>query len=305
MNGTTEVDQMWGLSIAMVVVAAATLAVLVWRGCLRANAMADGPRRDVGLQWWDLPTALLVMVLGMLAFGGVGAQVFELEPGTTRPAGGIRAQAAWVLLSQLIGQGVVLAYVMWRTAAAVHGWRRFGLVPTRPTRDAWMSLLGLAAALPLVVGTLSLMSMIGEWVGMPAPAVGHELLDELLRSDDAVGLAMMIVAVVVVGPFFEELIFRGVVQTSLMSVLGAARRWLVVVIAAVVFALIHVGAGTFDPEGVGGVPWHALPGLAVLGVVLGWLYEKTGSLWPAVVVHGGFNAFNVAMVLAMQRWEWL
>jgi membrane protease YdiL (CAAX protease family) len=41
-----------------------------------------------------------------------------------------------------------------------------------------------------------------------------------------------------------------------------------------------------------------LPGLLVLGVVLGWLYERSGSLLPCVLVHAGFNALNIAMVLA-------
>lgn len=295
----------WAISIAIIVAAAGVFAVLVWRGCLRRDAMADGPRRAVGLQWWDLPAALGVMLLGMIGFGLMGGLVFEIDRTTGDVAGGIRAQAAWVLLSQLYGQGVVLVYVLLRTAGTVQGWRRFGLVPTRPVRDVLVGGVALLAALPMVVGVLSLMSLIGELVGMPAPAVGHELLEQVLRSDDAVGLVLMIVAVVAVGPFFEELIFRGVVQTTLLGVFGVGRRWLIVGVSALIFATIHVGAATFDPEGAGGVPWHALPGLAVLGVMLGWLYEKTGSLWPAVIVHAGFNAFNVAMVLAMQQAGWV
>ena len=39
-------------------------------------------------------------------------------------------------------------------------------------------------------------------------------------------------------------------------------------------------------------------GLLVLGLVLGWMYERTGSLWPGIVLHTGFNALNIVLALA-------
>ena len=64
-------------------------------------------------------------------------------------------------------------------------------------------------------------------------------------------------------------------------------RWLVVLSAAALFALIHLG-----PQ----VAWQGLPVLFVLGIFLGWLYERTGSLWPGIVLHAGFNAINFVLV---------
>jgi membrane protease YdiL (CAAX protease family) len=43
-----------------------------------------------------------------------------------------------------------------------------------------------------------------------------------------------------------------------------------------------------------------LPGLLVLAVVLGWLYERWGSLLPCVLVHALFNSGNCALALLMQ-----
>ncbi|MEX1017787.1 MAG: type II CAAX endopeptidase family protein, partial [Phycisphaeraceae bacterium] len=221
--------------------------------------------------------------------------------GPGEPGGpGVRVQAVWLLVVQVVSQGAVLGYLAWRVMmepGRPGGLRRLGVWP----RGVWVEwrdgLVGLAAAMPLVLGTLVLMGWVGELIGQPAPSVGHELLLTMASTDDAVGLALLVVAVVVVAPFFEEVIFRGLVQTTLLSVLGPGRRWVIVGVSAAGFAMIHAGAATFGGEGAGGVPWHALPGLAVLGVVLGWLYEKTGSLWPAVIVHAGFNGYNVAAVL--------
>ncbi|NJN06013.1 MAG: CPBP family intramembrane metalloprotease, partial [Rhodobacteraceae bacterium] len=45
----------------------------------------------------------------------------------------------------------------------------------------------------------------------------------------------------------------------------------IIIIAGALFSLIHMG----------GVSWHVLPGLFILGLILGWLYETHRSLWPS------------------------
>ena len=94
---------------------------------------------------------------------------------------------------------------------------------------------------------------------------------------------------VLVGPLLEEVVFRGLLQTLLIDTLGRRFRWTAVLIAAAVFALIHAGP----------VSWHGWPGLFVLGVVLGWLYERTGSLLPCYLAHALFNAANIAAAVGM------
>lgn len=43
--------------------------------------------------------------------------------------------------------------------------------------------------------------------------------------------------------------------------------------------------------------WHGLPGLLVLSLGLGYLYERTGSLWPPIFVHGLFNLSQIFLAL--------
>ncbi|BBG01929.1 MULTISPECIES: CPBP family intramembrane glutamic endopeptidase [Pseudonocardia] len=74
-------------------------------------------------------------------------------------------------------------------------------------------------------------------------------------------------------PFAEELLFRGIGY-------GALRRygvWVAVPASSAVFALAH---------GVNVVMVIAL----LLGVVCALLYERSRSVWPAVVAHSVFNA---------------
>jgi hypothetical protein len=54
-------------------------------------------------------------------------------------------------------------------------------------------------------------------------------------------------------------------------------RWLAVLITAVLFGMMHFN-----------VPQH-VPPLIVFGFILGFLYEKTGSLYVPVLVHVLFN----------------
>ena len=89
-------------------------------------------------------------------------------------------------------------------------------------------------------------------------------------------------AVLFIGPMTglgEELFFRGFVQTRLRERWG---RWPAIIAASAAFGLYH-----FDPV-------HSL--LAFLsGLLLGWITEASGSLWPAVTAHAVNN--SVAVIL--------
>ena len=97
----------------------------------------------------------------------------------------------------------------------------------------------------------------------------------------------LLISAVIVAPILEELIYRGLVQTALLELDANKHRWCVVLIASSWFTLIHQGA----------VTWQAMPALFVLSIFLGWLYERTKSLGPSIVLHMGFNAFNFLWIL--------
>jgi membrane protease YdiL (CAAX protease family) len=65
-------------------------------------------------------------------------------------------------------------------------------------------------------------------------------------------------------------------------------RWPVIVAASTLFAVVHLGY----------VPPPGLPGLFVLGMGLGYVYERTGALWASMLLHLVFNAANIAVVLS-------
>ncbi len=80
---------------------------------------------------------------------------------------------------------------------------------------------------------------------------------------------------VLVAPLAEELFFRGIVQTFLVGLIQ--HRWAAVALTSLTFGLVH-----FQQV-------HAIPALVVLGILIGYSYERTGSLLPPVVIHAVFN----------------
>jgi membrane protease YdiL (CAAX protease family) len=103
---------------------------------------------------------------------------------------------------------------------------------------------------------------------------------------DLFGSAVLIFVVVIAAPIAEEIVFRGVLLPSLAAHTGEGRA---IAVSALVFAAMHLNMFSFVP-------------ILLVGWVLAWLYLRSGSLWVAIIGHSAFNAFGVAVVLAL-RWR--
>jgi uncharacterized protein len=103
---------------------------------------------------------------------------------------------------------------------------------------------------------------------------------------DEGGLAAVIAGflIVAVAPLSEEIFFRGFMYGGLRRRLPV---WAAAAISGVVFGLVHYTGA--DSIGV-------VPQLAVLGILLAWLYERTGSLWPPILLHLLNNSLALVVV---------
>ncbi len=81
--------------------------------------------------------------------------------------------------------------------------------------------------------------------------------------------------VALLAPLVEEMVFRGAVLRSLLSC-HPERRWLMIVLSSLLFALAHLNPGQ-------------MPHAFVIGLLLGWMYSRTGSIVPGVVFHWANN----------------
>jgi membrane protease YdiL (CAAX protease family) len=82
---------------------------------------------------------------------------------------------------------------------------------------------------------------------------------------------------VVVAPVLEELLFRGVLLSRLRRSMSASSA---ILVSAAVFAAIHL----IDPNA-----RFVVPGLFVIGIVLGYQALRTGRVGLCIATHAGVN----------------
>lgn len=105
-------------------------------------------------------------------------------------------------------------------------------------------------------------------------------------SDTFLGLsrnAVGIMGLAFFGPLLEEVLFRGAIQGALMRYFG--RPWPAIVVAALVFGVFHM-----NPV--------QIVYATLLGIVLGWIYYRTGSLLSVIVGHVLNNSLAVVTTVA-------
>ena len=266
---------------AVIVLLGVALAAWLRRKGVLAAGWLRGRRRLPGLGWPDLLAVVGLWLVGQVVAVQAVRGLFE-EAVLER----VHESAPALLV---LHAGSVLPPTLWvlgRAAATRRGLWRLGVF-TR-ARDLWLAAKALPAAWLLATAVMLVGSAVAWLAGQPTPRVQHDLLS-VLQADGRWGTLLPIVlSAVVIAPVAEEVLTRGLFQSLLVRALGGRSRWVAVGLASVGFAALHVGS----------VPPQALPGLLVLGVVFGALYERTGSLVPGILVHAAFNALNVGLVVA-------
>ena len=157
------------------------------------------------------------------------------------------------------------------------GWKPVGFAAARP-QGLMLAGLVLLASLGVGAAYVSVVSALGLDMLLP-PRLPHEVLGEgpaMLLSIAGVGLA---------GPLIEEVFFRGFLLAALVQPLGAFRA---AVVASALFSVAHASIAVVLP-------------LFFTGLLLSWLYLRTGSLWPPFAAHAAQNLLALAVTLALEE----
>jgi membrane protease YdiL (CAAX protease family) len=156
--------------------------------------------------------------------------------------------------------GLVLAVGMRRYARLSFreaGWRDLAL------RDVSYGVLGFALCAIALTGLLASDSGFSDAIAYIADKIAH------YTPQQRVFFALM--GVIAAVP--EETIFRGILQPTLQTKLG---RWPGILLTAVIFAVYHVQFAFELP---------LLISHTCLGLILGLLRERTGTLWAPAIAH--------------------
>ncbi|MHC4619404.1 MAG: lysostaphin resistance A-like protein [Planctomycetota bacterium] len=196
-------------------------------------------------------------------------------------------------IGSIIGTGVIILLARRHFARRLKG---FGLNLKTMPRDFFAALANLISIYPLVFGALILTILVGKLISGPGFEMQKHQELEMIEAYSQMQVKIMVVlTAVVVVPVFEEMLFRGLFQTTMRSYLtgfaplqGLRKNgfmpWLSIVLSSLLFAAVHANAGHW-------------PALFVLAVCMGYAYEKSGSLLRPIFIHSFFNAVNITAAL--------
>lgn len=220
------------------------------------------------------PFDLLIVGFYLLIFAGFlkGAEMKVENPEKlTLSAGGVMASS----ITMLLIAGLVPAAVFWRGNLAEF----FGL-----RWKAWPHVFWIMPAfvfVMMVIGALLVASGWQTWIQEQFNSGPQDAVKLVRESSDTGLLVAMAIAAIVIAPIAEELIFRGYLYPVVKRFTD---QWFAAAFTGLFFGVIHFNLMAF-------------PMLALMGVVLAVLYEKTGSLWVVIGCHAAFNATTVGLTL--------
>jgi membrane protease YdiL (CAAX protease family) len=180
----------------------------------------------------------------------------------------------------------------------------FALVPVvrvRWLRRESLADLGLRAERPLRLvafgiglGALVLLSNAALGAAFASSGVRQNQSAQYpLYAGDYLGQALFLLGAAVAAPVGEEVLFRGYVFSTLRRIWGG-RPWgraAAYGLSALLFALAHSLAATQ------GIVALLVPAF-VMGLLLAWGRERSGSILPSVVAHGINNGLALVALLA-------
>jgi CAAX protease family protein len=208
---------------------------------------------------------LLVGVVGALVLVAMTAAVFAIfGEGDLDNSPSFAFTATLAQDLALVAAALIVTAGIARPSARQFGFRRFGA-----------SALGWTA---LALVAYYSAALVYEVLANPP---SDELPQEFGAERSTVLAVFTGIFVIGVAPVIEEFFFRGFLYQAFRSrfgVIGGA------VLSGLIFGAIH-----FKPE-------YLVP-LAVLGVVLALLFQKTGSLWPCILAHAMNNAIAFQYVM--------
>jgi len=215
--------------------------------------------------WAAVITAFAFAIGGAIAVGVVGA-AFGASFRDPPPA--VNIVATFVQDAAFIGAVLLFARSAGRAAAAQLGFVRTRLWPAL----GWMALAYVA------YGILS-----SAWAQVVHTHARDNLPTSLGVSESTAALVAVCVLVTTIAPLAEETLFRGYFFGALRNWRGP---WPAAIVTGIVFGAIHYGSAD---------KVFLLP-LAIFGIALCLLRERTGSLLPCIALHAINNslAFGVA-----------
>lgn len=168
----------------------------------------------------------------------------------------------------------IMIFGLWRKKLA---WQDIGF---NPTSSNWILVAGITAFIFIpIIGLIAMAIQLA--LGLP---LENPQLEYLVPKDFSwSGMLGMVFFGGFLVPVAEEIFFRGVLYRWMSQSLNT---WVAIILSSLVFGLLHgdiaVAGATF-----------------VMGIILAWFYERSGSLWTSITIHIVNNASKLLLLYIM------
>lgn len=225
------------------------------------------------------PIDLLGIGLVVLFFGGL--ILHSLNSGPAPPIDESADYSESLLSSilfQLITAGIVTRFVANR------------LSPTRWLGLKWSSWPQIFLIVPISIcfmwASIAGLENIGfmKWIESMGVESVQDTVKLLHESQNLQTIFLMSFSAVIVAPLCEEIVFRGYLFPAAQHFCGP---WIAGIFSGMIFGAVHGNLAALLP-------------LTIFGVILAFIYQKTGSIWAPIATHFCFNAATVTVQLLLR-----
>jgi membrane protease YdiL (CAAX protease family) len=217
--------------------------------------------------WRDLAFGIAAGGAGLIVLNLILLALGAAAGGTVVKNGIVLTIFVAVQDSMIVGAAALFSIVRYRV-----GWDRLGF-------RGFNVALGCGLSIALLIFSYG----VRICYGIVATGLGYRpaLQDVLSRLDtQGFGFVLTLIAAAVIAPIAEETFFRGFVYGGLRGRIGSLGAMLV---STLFFTALHFTLDQFIP-------------IFALGLTLAWLYERTGSLYPGMLLHASNNAISLVLL---------
>ena len=251
-------------------------------------------RSNFEIRFYNHNVYIETFALWMILFFGssLGSSFFltqlELDP----------ANSLFVQLLIFFGSLICLAWPVFRGIPFAQVRKDIGWTCSNPFKEILSSIPAYLATLSLLLPgflamfvLVALVSSFQETHEFGSPIAPGHPIQELIAEGGTKMILMIFLTACVAAPIVEETVFRGILYRHLRDVKSFSARWMSVLFAAVINAIIFAA---IHPQGIYGIPV-----LAMLAIGFSLAREWRGSLVSSMAMHAIHNTLVTCISLVI------